>query len=226
MTRSPRVSGTASLGRPRRLSWTWRTCRRCTDPTTARTTWATGTGSVWAGASAKTKSSTRATRSRRSAETRAPISPGARASAPWPPRSARARARARVRNSRDARGDAPGARGRAPSHVAANGRQGGENEKKSASEYAAAPSRIKLPLISGNGAVVARRDPSLVPGYAPAAPLPGGRAAGLAGARPPPFGVPLAGAGAKADEENENGERERQDGRPRRCPGTKSDVSG
>ena len=95
-----------------------------------------------------------------------------------------------------------------PSHVAANGRQGGENEKKSASEYAAAPSRIKLPLISGNGAVVARRDPSLVPGYAPAAPLPGGRAAGLAGARPPPFGVPLAGAGAKADEENARTESE------------------
>ena len=115
VTRSPRVSGTASLGRPRRLSWTWRTFRRCTDPTTARTTWATGTGSVWAGASAKTKSSTRATRSRRSAETRAPISPGARASAPWPPRSARApSASARPEFARCARRCTGSARARTP----------------------------------------------------------------------------------------------------------------
>jgi hypothetical protein len=55
-----------------------------------------------------------------------------------------------------------------------------------------------LPLISGNGAVVGRRDG--VSGYAPAAPLPGGRAAGsAAGAKP--FGV-YAAPGAKAEEEN------------------------
>ena len=72
-------------------------------------------------------------------------------------------------------------------------------EKKSASDYAAAPSRVKLPLISGNGAVVARRDAGAV-GYAPAAPLPGGRAAGLVGAKP--FGIHAGPAGAKADEEN------------------------
>lgn len=71
-------------------------------------------------------------------------------------------------------------------------------EKRSASDYAAAPSRVKLPLISGNGAVVGRRDG--VSGYAPAAPLPGGRAAGsAAGAKP--FGV-YAAPGAKAEEEN------------------------
>ena len=71
-------------------------------------------------------------------------------------------------------------------------------EKRSASDYAAAPSRVKLPLISGNGAVVGRRDG--VPGYAPAAPLPGGRAAvSAAGAKP--FGV-YAAPGAKAEEEN------------------------
>ena len=70
-------------------------------------------------------------------------------------------------------------------------------EKRSASDYAAAPSRVKLPLISGNGAVVGRRDG--VSGYAPAAPLPGGRAAGsAAGAKP--FGVYA--PGAKAEEEN------------------------
>ena len=86
-----------------------------------------------------------------------------------PPRSARAE-RERASGIREMRAEMHRERaGAHPSHVAANGRQGGENEKKSASEYAAAPSRIKLPLISGNGAVVARRDPSLVPGYAPAA---------------------------------------------------------
>ena len=124
----------------------------------------------------------------------APIPRAARERA-RPPGRARAE-RERASGIREMRAEMHRERaGAHPSHVAANGRQGGENEKKSASEYAAAPSRIVAAHLGQRRRGGAAR-PEFGSGYAPAAPLPGGRAAGLAGLgrrRPAPRG-----RGAKA----------------------------
>ena len=95
------------------------------------------------------------------------------------------------------------------SGISAGNNANNEHKKPSANvdvknqNYAAAPSRVKLPLISGNGAVVggvvANRQG---PGYAPAAPLPGGRN-GAQNQNLKPFGVFGKNAG---DEENAVGE--------------------
>jgi hypothetical protein len=77
-------------------------------------------------------------------------------------------------------------------------------EPSTKSDYAAAPSRVKLPLISGNGAVECRVNRNANAGgaaYAPAAPLPLNRNGFGNGQRP----LPVFGKGESKKENEENG---------------------
>ena len=107
----PAVS--ARIARPSaKVVGTWRTFRRCTDPTTARTTWATGNAAPGRRPGNQVANSGNSEPQERRNASRFS---GARASAPWPPRSARApSASARPEFARCARGDAPSARARTP----------------------------------------------------------------------------------------------------------------